>query len=272
MTFNFRSFFASHSPGGDQPSVPAGYRVYAIGDIHGRLDLLEQLLDHIDADEAARAPSDTILVFLGDLVDRGPSSAQVVERVRTLRRPGTRVVHLIGNHEEVLLRLLRGEGELVHDWLRFGGAECAKSYGIEVAALRSLGPKQAVRLLQAGIPAEHQAFLHGLVDTIRIGDYLFVHAGVRPGVSLDEQTQADLRWIRDPFLTHDGDHGFVVIHGHTIVEEVDVCSNRIGIDTGAYRSGVLTAIALEGTERRFVQTSQTVEDLVAAIGTPAGLA
>jgi serine/threonine protein phosphatase 1 len=111
-----------------------------------------------------------------------------------------------------------------------------------------------------------------LVDTIRIGDYLFVHAGVRPGVSLDEQTQADLRWIRDPFLTHDGDHGFVVIHGHTIVEEVDVRSNRIGIDTGAYRSGVLTAIALEGTERRFVQTSQTVEDLVAAIGTPAGLA
>jgi serine/threonine protein phosphatase 1 len=254
MTFKLRSFFPSASSRGGPPRVPPGYRVYAIGDIHGRLDLLDRLLEQIAADEAGRPGAETVLLFLGDLIDRGPSSAEVVERVRTLDRRGRRVVHLSGNHEEVLLRLLRGEGELIHDWLRFGGAECAKSYGIDVAALRSRGPDEAVRLLREGIPSEHQAFLLDFVDTMRIGDYLFVHAGIRPGVDLADQTQADLRWIREPFLDHDRDHGFVVVHGHTIVDEVDVRANRIGIDTGAYRSGVLTAIALEDTDCRFLQT------------------
>ncbi len=272
MTFNFRTFF-SPSQGGGEPSVPRGYRVYAVGDIHGRLDLLEDLLARIEADEAGRPDATTLILFLGDLIDRGPASNQVVERVRTLERSGTRVVHLSGNHEEVLLRLLRGEGELVQDWLRFGGAECAKSYGIDVALLKSRGPDEAVRLLRQGIPAEHQAFLRDSSDTMRVGDYLFVHAGVRPGVALADQTQADLRWIREPFLNHDGDHGFVVVHGHTIAEEVDVRSNRIGIDTGAYRSGVLTALGLQGTSRWFLQTGQIgVDPAARSTVAPSGVA
>lgn len=249
----FRSLFPSDR-GTGEPSVPAGYRAYAIGDIHGRLDLLDDALARVEADIDARAPAQTILVFLGDLIDRGPSSAQVVERLRTYRRPAVRTVFLIGNHEEVLLRLLRGESRFLRDWLNFGGAECARSYGVSPTALRRMEPGAAVAALRKAIPEADQGFLEGLVDTFRIGSYLFVHAGLRPGVPLADQAQSDLRWIRRPFLENDDDHGFIVVHGHTIAEQVDVRINRIGIDTGAYRTGVLTAMGLEGRERWFLQT------------------
>ena len=249
----FRSLFPSDR-GTGEPGVPAGYRVYAVGDIHGRLDLLDAALARIEADIDARDPAQNILVFLGDLIDRGPSSAQVVERLRTYRRPAVRTVFLSGNHEEVLLRLLRGESRFLRDWLSFGGAECARSYGISPSALKRMEPGAAVAALRKAIPAADQAFFQGLVDTFRIGSYLFVHAGVRPGVPLADQTQADLRWIRRPFLDNDDDHGFIVVHGHTIAEQVDVRANRIGLDTGAYRTGVLTAMGLEGRQRWFLQT------------------
>jgi serine/threonine protein phosphatase 1 len=237
-----------------EPSVPAGYRVYAIGDIHGRLDLLDDALARIEADNESRGPARNILVFLGDLIDRGPSSAQVIERARTYQRPGLQKVFISGNHEEVLIRLLRGESQFVQDWLRFGGAECARSYGISSTALKRTDPDRAVEVLRAKIPKEDQEFLASFVDTFRIGSYLFVHAGVRPGVPLPEQKQSDLRWIRQPFLNSDDDHGFIVVHGHTIANQVDVRGNRIGLDTGAYRTGVLTAMGLEGRERWFLQT------------------
>jgi serine/threonine protein phosphatase 1 len=248
-----RSLFPKDD-GAGEPSVPPGYRVYAVGDVHGRLDLLDEALARIEADIDSRASAQNILVFLGDLIDRGPSSAQVIERVRTYRRPSVRTVFLSGNHEEVLLRLLRGEGRFLRDWLSFGGAECARSYGISSTALKRMDPSQSVEVLRQKIPAHDQAFLKTFVDTFRIGSYLFVHAGVRPGVPLSDQTQADLRWIRRPFLDNDDDHGFIVVHGHTIAEQVDVRANRIGLDTGAYRSGVLTAMGLEGRERWFLQT------------------
>lgn len=237
-----------------EPSVPPGYRVYAIGDIHGRLDLLDDALARIEADNDARGQARNILVFLGDLIDRGPSSAQVIERARTYRRPGLKTVFISGNHEEVLLRLLRGESQFLQDWLRFGGAECARSYGISSTALKRTDPDRAVEVLRHKIPKEDQEFLASFVDTFRIGSYLFVHAGVRPGVPLPEQKQSDLRWIRQPFLDNDDDHGFIVVHGHTIADRVDVRGNRIGLDTGAYRTGVLTAMGLEGRERWFLQT------------------
>ena len=257
MTFNFRNLFTKDESRA-RPSVPPGYRVYAIGDVHGRIDLLDECLALLEDDMAARQRSEkaeNIIVFLGDLVDRGPASAQVVERVRTYSPPGTRTIFLSGNHEEVLLRLLRGESRFLGDWLRFGGAECARSYGIDPSLIQRIPAEQGTALLREKIPAEHQSFLDSFVDTVRIGDYLFVHAGVRPGVPLSEQSQTDLRWIREPFLRDPSDHGFVVVHGHTIVEQVDVCANRIGIDTGAYRTGILTALALEGTERWFLQTA-----------------
>ena len=253
MSYFFSKIFRTERDSAG-PSIPAGYRVYAIGDVHGRADLVDELLARIEADHAERGPAKTVIVFLGDLIDRGPDSARVIERLRTYTPHGTRLVFLTGNHEEVLLRLLRGESQHLRDWLRFGGAECAKSYGIDPSSLKRLDPQRAIRQLRDKIPVTHRTFLESFVDTFRLGSYLFVHAGIRPGVQMAEQSQTDLRWIRAPFLEDDCDHGVVVVHGHTIAEEIQVRNNRIGLDTGAYRSGVLTALGLEGGERWFLQT------------------
>jgi serine/threonine protein phosphatase 1 len=174
--------------------------------------------------------------------------------LRTYARPGFRTIFLSGNHEEVLLRLVRGESQFLADWLRFGGADCARSYGIDPSTFKRMSPASAVKVLRDKIPRDHIHFLESFDDTFRAGDYLFVHAGIRPGVDMAEQTQTDLRWIRAPFLDSDTDHGSVIVHGHTISEQVQVRANRIGLDTGAYRSGVLTALGLEDGQRWFLQT------------------
>jgi serine/threonine protein phosphatase 1 len=241
------------------PSSPRGakaHRAYVVGDIHGRLDLLEALLDTIHSDLAERPPQKALLVFVGDLIDRGPSSAQVVERLRTYSHDGVRPVFLLGNHEEVLLRILDGEASLIESWLRFGGAQCLKSYGCDAGALTAMTDVQKLEAVREAIPPEHVDFLKGFADTFRFGDYLFVHAGIRPGVDLEEQRQSDLRWIREPFLRDETDHGFVVVHGHTISQEVEERPNRIGIDTGAYATGILTALAIEGEERWLLDTRE----------------
>ena len=245
----------SPAPSKSEPAVPHGYRAYAIGDIHGRLDLLDQLLAKIHDDLERRPVAKTLLVFVGDLIDRGPSSAQVIERLRTYRRDGVRPIFVLGNHEEVLLRILKGDAQLITKWRWFGGAECLQSYGIDPAQIASTTDEEALSLVRSAIPAEHVEFVEGFIDSCRLGDYLFVHAGIRPGIEIDQQRQADLRWIREPFLLDDSDHGFVVVHGHTICCEVEERHNRIGIDTGAYRSGILTALAVEGNERWVIDTS-----------------
>jgi serine/threonine protein phosphatase 1 len=232
----------------------AGHRAYAIGDVHGRLDLLDGLLQQIDADHRAHGgEAKPLLVFLGDLIDRGPHSSQVVERVRSGPLPVFRTVTLLGNHEEVLLRLLDGEEGLLQQWSRFGGLACLASYGADASALLAMPEPAALQLIRHAIPAEHQAFLRELGDSLRFGDYLFVHAGIRPGVPLDRQSPIDLRWIRQPFLGDRRDHGMMVVHGHTISDAIDEQSNRIGIDTGAFHHGVLTALAIEGEQRWFLQ-------------------
>ena len=237
------------------PELPSGFRIYAIGDVHGRHDLLDELLALITTDSDSRRQARLVLVFLGDLIDRGPQSAEVVERLRTLRVGTARLVFLAGNHEEVLLRILDGDAALIADWLRFGGAECLRSYGADPDRIRQMTASDAVAAVRTAIPAEHVAFLRTFDDTFRAGDYLFVHAGVRPGLPLAEQDAADLRWIREPFLSHQADHGFVVVHGHTIREQVEERPNRIGIDTGAYRHGILTALGLEGRDRWLLQAT-----------------
>jgi serine/threonine protein phosphatase 1 len=236
------------------PRGPTGQRAYVIGDVHGRLDLLEQLLDQIHRDLEARRPYKVLVAFLGDLIDRGPSSAQVVERLRTYRHERVRPIFLLGNHEEVLLRLIRGETDLISGWLKFGGAQCLESYGADPLAIASAPPEAALASIRQAIPAAHVEFLRSFADTCRFGDYLFVHAGIRPGVALDQQRQSDLRWIREPFLLDDSDHGCIVVHGHTIADEVEERPNRIGIDTGAYRSGILTALVIDGKERWTLDT------------------
>jgi serine/threonine protein phosphatase 1 len=237
------------------PAGARGYRAYVVGDVHGRLDLLEELLAKIHAELQRKPARKTLLVFVGDLIDRGPSSAQVIERLRTYRREGIRPVFLLGNHEEVLLRILAGDAELITKWRWFGGSECLQSYGIDPAQFAHLTDEQALEIVREAIPREHVEFLESFVDSCRFGDYLFVHAGIRPGIELDQQRQSDLRWIREPFLFDDSDHGFIVVHGHTISSEVEERPNRIGIDTGAYRTGLLTALGIEGTERWLIATA-----------------
>ena len=239
---------------GSGPTAPTGRRAYAVGDVHGRLDLLDELLWRIESDDAARPSARVTIVFLGDLIDRGPESAQVVERLRRYRPAFAKTVFLMGNHEEVLLRILSGETGLLADWLRFGGADCARSYGIDPKEIEAHGAASAVKLLRQAIPKEHAKFLESFVDTASFGKYLFVHAGIRPGIPLSHQQPQDLRWIRLPFLDDETDHGCVVVHGHTITEAVDERENRIGLDTGAYRTGVLTALGVEANERWLLQT------------------
>lgn len=255
MNALFRTLFGK--PQGEaQATVPPGTRVYAVGDVHGRADLLDEILLAIDSDDRGRGRARTLIVFLGDLIDRGPESAEVIARLRSYRRVGTRTIHLCGNHEEILLRLLGGDSSYLDDWLRFGGAECAASYGLEPELLKGLKPADAIARIKDAIPREHQRFFRAMADTFSVGGYLFVHAGVRPGVPLAEQSQVDLRWIRQPFLECEHPHGFVVVHGHTISEQVEFLSNRIGIDTGAYRTGVLTALGMENDRRWLLQTGQ----------------
>ena len=253
MTFLSRMFGGvSAKP---PPRGAEGYRAYAVGDIHGRLDLLEQMLAKIEADIAQRPPSRNLVIFLGDLIDRGPESAGVVERLRSWAPSDARAIFLCGNHEEVLLRVLAGEATILADWLRFGGAECLASYGLSPALLKQQPEEEALAAIRAAIPAEHQAFVADFADTFRFGDYLFVHAGIRPGIAITAQSRDDLRWIREQFLDDPTDHGLVVVHGHTISANVEERPNRIGVDTGAYRTGRLTAIAIEGAERWFLDTA-----------------
>lgn len=240
------------------PTIPEGQRLYAIGDIHGRLDLLDQLLTRIDADDAARPAARTTLIFLGDLVDRGPDSAGVVERLRQLAASGRDVRFLLGNHEEVFLHAIREEKtEALKFFCRIGGRETILSYGITETDYNAMDYDELKAALAERVPESHLSFLESFEDLIELGDYLFVHAGIRPGVAIQEQRPRDLRWIREPFLDHAAPHDRMVIHGHTITADVDEHSNRIGIDTGAYASGCLTALGIEGDDRWVLQTAQS---------------
>lgn len=235
-------------------SVPQGERIYAIGDVHGRLDLLETLLAAIQSDDADRTSAKTMLIFLGDLVDRGPESAGVVEHLRLFSCGSIATRFLMGNHEEVFLRAVEGDLRALRLLLRIGGRETIFSYGISPEDYRNLEFEDLAALLKEKVPAEHLEFLSSFERCIEIGDYLFVHAGLRPGIALADQSSSDLRWIRDDFLRHRESFGKLVVHGHSITDEADVRSNRIGIDTGAFASGRLTAIGLEKDSRWFLST------------------
>jgi len=233
--------------------IPRGLRAYAVGDIHGRLDLLLELMGKIERDDAARSPAKTHIVFLGDLIDRGPASAQVVEHLLRARTDSATFHFVAGNHEEALLDSVRGPHIGREGWLAFGGRETLESYGVGAGAIAA-GGIFLDREIQAAIPANHIDFIAGFADSVRIGDYLFVHAGIRPSVPLDQQSSHDMRWIRHEFLSDQTDHGVVVVHGHTISAQPEFQPNRIGIDTGAYHSGVLTALGLEGAEQWIIST------------------
>ena len=233
-------------------SVPAGMRVYAIGDIHGCLAEMEALLALICAD-CEGFQGRLGLVLLGDLVDRGPDSAGCVSRAMQLSNGDSDCHVIMGNHEEAMLSALDGTAD-PRGWLNYGGMQTLESYGIGRAEHFAPGFDLAKRMGEA-IPPDQVAFLRGLPNHLIIGDYLFVHAGIRPGIPLEQQDETDLRWIRGGFLDSDVDHPFLVVHGHTISAEPETRANRIGIDTGCYAGGPLTALVLEGTDQRFLQTT-----------------
>jgi serine/threonine protein phosphatase 1 len=247
----FRRFFSSPRA---VARGQAGWRAYVIGDVHGCLDLLDRILAQIADDHAARPPVKGLIVLLGDLIDRGPDSAGVIRRLREFDLAGFRLVGLAGNHEEVLLKILSGDPKEVPGWLHFGGAETLQSYGLDPKPLEALSPEAAQRRIAAAIPRQDRHYLEQLADSMRFGDYLFVHAGIRPGIPPEQQSLRDLRWIREPFLTDTRDHGMVVVHGHTISEAVEEVGSRIGIDTGAYTTGRLTALGIEGDQRWLIDT------------------
>jgi serine/threonine protein phosphatase 1 len=231
--------------------VPDGLTVYAVGDIHGRLDLLQQVHRRI-ADDPGRGRK--LVVYLGDYVDRGPQSREVIELLLQPAPDGWERVFLRGNHEQAMLDYLE-DWQVARDWLGFGGEATLRSYGLRVpftmdaATLVELQKEVAL-----GVPMSHWAFMRMCALSHAVGDYLFVHAGIRPGTPWDRQLPEDVMWIREVFLNSRADHGKMVVHGHTICEGVEFRPNRIGIDTGAFMTGVLTCLVLEGTERRLIQT------------------
>ncbi len=232
-------------------SVPTGTRVYAIGDIHGRIDLLDSLLKRIDEHLSNSPIEHSIQVFLGDYIDRGPASREVIQRLieRSLRH---KIVCLKGNHEAFLMKFLE-EPVSFDDWRQWGGLPTLMSYGLKPPRrIEPAGDEEIAIALRQVMPLEHQKFLAKLPVTFVCGDYFFVHAGVRPGVPLTAQKEDDLIWIRDEFLNATTNFGKMIVHGHTPVEEVDIRKNRINIDTGAYASGKLTCLVLEGEKLFFI--------------------
>jgi serine/threonine protein phosphatase 1 len=233
-------------------AVPEGVRVYAVGDVHGCLGQLNRLLDAIEADLVG-CQMRSRLVFLGDLVDRGPDPAGVIDRLLASKLPTHEWECIMGNHEEVMLDCLAGRREIYEPWLRYGGVQTLESYGL--SALDIFSPAfEAWETMARVIPANHVQFLKSMKDYVRIGDYLFVHAGIRPNVPLDRQSSKDLRWIRQGFLDDTTNHGMMVVHGHTIVTQVDFRPNRIAVDTGCYITGQLSALVLESDKRRVLTT------------------
>lgn len=233
--------------------LPEGERVYAVGDIHGRSDCLDTLMARVVADDKARPPVRTTLVFLGDLTDRGPDSRGVVERLMAIDEVAT-CVFLMGNHEEMLIDAWDGDISATRLFHRVGGRETMLSYGMDAGFYDEADSETLATLIGQTIPVSHVDFLRTFRNVYTLGDYIFVHAGIRPGVPIDEQDPADLRWIRRAFLEDTREHGGLVIHGHSITESVDEHPNRIGIDTGAYASGRLTAVGIEGSDRWYLSS------------------
>ncbi len=252
----FRSI--RRAPARAAPTVPSGSRVYAIGDIHGRADLLALLHAAIleDVAQAETTPNKLVAVYVGDYVDRGLHSREVIDLLLREPLPGFESVHLMGNHEDMMLGFLADAGA-GPQWLANGGDATLVSYGVRNVADGGADSDRMEGLragLAAALPARHLAFLRALRPSHAEGDYLFVHAGVRPGVPVARQRTSDLLWIRDEFLDSGDDHGAVVVHGHSIAYAPEAAANRIGIDTGAYVTGHLTALVLDGATQRFMST------------------
>jgi serine/threonine protein phosphatase 1 len=226
------------------PPAPEGLVVYVVGDIHGRLDLLVDMQRRIDEDRALSPAEQAVEIYLGDYIDRGPASAGVVSRL-IARTQETRAMFLRGNHEQMFLDFLAGDDACLEPWRVVGGTATLVSYGVEARLLTRWTSAREVRHnLSAKLPIEHRPFLEQTGSYIRVGHYLAVHGGIRPGVRMEDQRTSDLLGIRQEFLQHEGAFDFIVVHGHTPVPAPDMRPNRINIDTGAFASNVLTCLRI----------------------------
>jgi serine/threonine protein phosphatase 1 len=234
-----------------KPRIPEGRRIYAVGDVHGRADLLGALLARIDADLAAHPIAQSVQVFLGDYIDRGPHSRQVLDLLIARRRRHM-MLCLKGNHETYAAQFL-GDPSVLSDWRHIGGLNTLLSYGVTASASEDPRAQQdAAAAFRDVLPDSHRRFIHGLALSFTCGDFFFAHAGVRPGVPLRQQSRRDLLWIREEFLLHEEGFGKIVVHGHTPSREPEIRPNRINIDTGAYATGRLTCLVLEGDQMSFI--------------------
>lgn len=245
---------ALSSANGQLPRGTPGKRAYAIGDIHGCYDLLLNLLEKIQKHADSRTDLDTHIVFVGDLIDRGPQSREVVDSLRDYKSDFATLHFIKGNHEEVLVRICEGDSSQVNMWLAHGGWQTIQSYGASSSDFRGLSPEESAAMLKSIIPQEHIDFFKSFDDGIQFGDYFITHAGIRPGIPLNAQSGRDLRWIREGFLDSNDNFGAVIVHGHTISDDVLIKPNRIGIDTGAYISGKLSALWIEENELGVLET------------------
>ena len=238
-------------------SAAKGERIYAIGDIHGRYDLLRDLMRRIEA-HSRGLPNPEVLhvVLLGDVVDRGPDSAKILNYLHEWTKHATGQVMLLGNHEEMMLRAHAGDTRVIRAWLKVGGRETLESFGLSVGEEEEIVTPPLAAAVREALPDDLMKFVSTWPLTARSGDYYFCHAGVKPNVALEKQAKKDLIWIRDEFLGSRVDHGAVVVHGHSITPSIDRQPNRVGIDTGAYLTGVLTAIYVEGQEMEFISTGE----------------
>ena len=239
---------ASVDPG-SYPPLPQGLRIYAVGDLHGRSDLLAKLHRCIDAE--TQPAQGALEVYLGDYLDRGHDSRGVLDALISRRKEGRRCAFLRGNHEAALDLVLEGSLDL-ESWRAIGGFETALSYGVDPRRLAAAGPAAGEILAQA-VPPSHRRFVRTLRQSYRFGRYFFAHAGVRPGVPLDRQSAEDLLWIREPFLSASDDFGAIVVHGHTPNAEPELRANRINLDTGAFATGRLTCLRIDEGGARLLE-------------------
>ena len=226
------------------PRLPEGVRIYAIGDIHGRADLLDRVFARIDAHVAAHPIARPVEVFIGDYIDRGPASFEVIEQL-IRREQSHEIVPLKGNHDTFVFEFLRRPSAL-QDWSLIGGRETLLSYRLKPFLNPDPNAQKELSIaMRAALPKTHRMFFSSLQTSFSCGGYFFVHAGVRPRIALADQREEDLLWIRDDFLLWEQPFEKVIIHGHTPVREVDIRPNRINIDTGAYATGQLTCLMME---------------------------
>lgn len=233
--------------------TPDGTRIYAVGDIHGRADLLGEMQRKIEQDASYHADKHRVLIYLGDYVDRGPQSREVLERLSNHALDGIETHFLIGNHEQAMLGFLDKPLKFV-DWLNFGGLATLASYGVPHGGQDADSLMLTAAALKAAIPAHQMAFLRQLERLYQVGDYLFVHAGIAPEVPIASQRTHDLLWIRGQFLNYTKPHPAMVVHGHHVTDNIDLRPNRIGIDTGAYATGCLSCLILDGTDRELLDS------------------